>query len=69
MGVPVRRRCLDGPAYLVPRVEAMAFERQRPPHFPPRFDQVEIGCIGGLEDKLPGKRNKKVAVHPCPEHR
>ena len=38
---------------LLPGLEVVAFERQRAQDFPPRFDQVEIGGIGGLVHHLP----------------
>jgi hypothetical protein len=53
MGVPVRRGGLNGLANLLPRFKTAAFARPRPQHFPPRFDQVEIGRVDRLKDALP----------------
>jgi len=55
MGIPVGRGCLDRLLDLLPGLKASAFERQRTQDLPPRFDQIEIGCIGGLVDELPAR--------------
>ena len=46
MGVPVRRGGLNSLTHLLPRFKAAAIECQRPQHFPPQLDQVEIGRVG-----------------------
>ncbi len=53
MGVPVRSSGLNGLTHFLPGFEAAAFKRQGPQHFPPRFDQVEIGRVDELKNALP----------------
>ena len=56
--MPIRRSCLNGLAYVLPGFEAVAVERQRPQHFPPRFDQVKVGSVVGLKDERPARRSQ-----------
>src|SRR5260370_37992474 len=53
MGVPVPGRGRNGCADLVPRLEALPLERQRAQDLPPRFDQIQVRGVFGLEDELP----------------
>ncbi len=53
MSVPVGGRGFNSLFDLFPTLEATAFGCEGAKHLPPRFDQVEIGGIGRLEDKLP----------------
>jgi len=52
MGIPVGGGFLDRLLNLLPVLKALAFERQRAQDLPPGFDQVQVGRIGGLIDKL-----------------
>ncbi len=52
MGIPVGRGGLDRLHDLLPGLKALAFESQRTQDLPPGFDQIEIGCIRRLIDKL-----------------
>jgi hypothetical protein len=52
IGIPISCSSLDSLAGPLPCVEAVAFESQRPQHFPPRFDEDKIRRIFGLEDEL-----------------
>ena len=51
--IPVGGGAFNGLLDLGPGFEPAAFQGQRAQHLPPRLDQVEIGCILGLEDELP----------------
>jgi hypothetical protein len=53
MGIPVGGRRRDCLADLVPGLEALALEGQGAQDLPPRFDQVQVGGVRGLEDELP----------------
>src|SRR5579875_668672 len=55
MRLPVGGRGGNGLTDVGPILKPASFERQRPQEFPPRFDQVEIGGVGRLEDKLPAR--------------
>src|SRR5947209_4609652 len=55
MCIPIGSGCLDCLFDLLPVLKTSAFERQRTQDLPPRFDQIEISCIGGLIDKLPAR--------------
>src|SRR4029450_11646406 len=60
MRIPIRCSRGNRLAHLVPCFETATFERQRPQHFPPWLNKVEIGRIGGLKDELPaGMRQGK----------
>src|SRR4051812_40632404 len=48
---------------LVPGIESAAFQSQRAEHLPPRLDQVEVGCILGLEDELPARMEQAEQQH------
>ena len=53
--IPVRRGPFHRRADIVPRRKPPPLQRQGPQHLPPRFDQVEIGRVGGLKDELPAR--------------
>src|SRR5258708_11321455 len=53
MGVPVPGRGRNGCADLVPGVEAVPLEGQGAEGLPPRFDQIQVRGVFGLEDELP----------------
>ena len=53
--IPVGRRLVHRLFNLFPRLETPPFERQRLEGLPPRFNQVQVGGVGGLEDKLPAR--------------
>ena len=53
MGIPVGGGRLDRRLDLFPGLKALALERQRALDLPPGFDQVQVGRIGRLIDKLP----------------
>src|SRR6266702_5491994 len=53
MRIPVGSGFLHRFLDLLPSLKAFAFERQRAQDLPPGFDQVQVGRIGGLIDKLP----------------
>src|ERR671938_395245 len=55
MLVPVGGGLRHGLADLLPGREAPALEGQGAQDFPPRFDQIEIGRVLGLEDELPAR--------------
>jgi hypothetical protein len=52
VGIPVGRGRLDRFLNLLPGLKALAFESQRTQDLPPGFDEIEIGCIRRLIDKL-----------------
>ena len=53
MGIPVGGGCLNRRLDLLPGFKALALECQRAQDLPPRFDQVQVGRIRWLIDKLP----------------
>ena len=53
VGIPVGGRVGDRRGDLVPGLEAAALERERAERLPPGLDQVQVGCVGRLEDELP----------------
>src|SRR3954447_11526158 len=53
--VPVRGGAPDGLFNLGPGLEAAALEGQRAQDLPPRFDQVQVGRVLGLEHELPAR--------------
>jgi hypothetical protein len=53
VGIPIGGGCFDCCYHLVPGLKTPAFERQRTQDLPPGFDQVQIGRIRRLIDKLP----------------
>ncbi len=53
VGIPVGGGFLDRFLDLLPVLKAFALERQRAQDLPPGFDQVQVGRIGRLIDKLP----------------
>jgi hypothetical protein len=53
--VPVGGGAFDGLLDLGPGFEPSPFQRQGAEHLPPRFDQVEVSRILGLEDELPAR--------------
>src|SRR5712692_6226961 len=63
MGVPIGRGGDDGRLELVPGLEAFAFEGERAQGLPPRFDQVEVGGVLGLEDELPARMGQGEEQH------
>src|SRR5215207_3811194 len=63
MRVPVRRRSTDGLLDLRPSLEALAFERQGAQRLPPRFDEIQVGGVRGLEDKLPARMGEGEQQH------
>jgi len=58
MLIPVYRRCLNGVANPLPRVEVTAFQGQRPQNFPPGLDHIHVGRIFRLEHELPSRMPK-----------
>src|SRR5215212_5790646 len=61
--VPVRGGAPDGFFDLGPGLEAAALERQRAQDLPPRFDQVQVGRVLGLEDELPARVGQSEEQH------
>src|SRR5215469_10723321 len=59
MGVPIDGRRLYGCNDLVPGLEPAAFESERAYDLPPGLDQVQIGRVFGLEDKLPARMGQR----------
>ena len=55
MGIPVGRGGLDRLLDLFPGLKASPFKRQRAQDFPPGFDQIQVGGVGRLVDKLPAR--------------
>ena len=55
MGIPVGGRRLDCLYDLLPGFKALALESQRTQDLPPWFDEVEVGRIRRLIDKLPAR--------------
>lgn len=55
VGIPVRSGCFHGYSHLVPSLKAPSLQGQRTQDFPPRFNQIQVGRIGGLIDKLPAR--------------
>src|SRR3954447_18549280 len=53
--VAVRGGAPDGFFDLGPGLEAAAFEGQRAQDLPPRFDQVQVSRVLGLEHELPAR--------------
>src|SRR3954465_1196007 len=53
--VPVRRGPCDGLLDLGPGLEAASFQSQRAQRLPPRFDQVQVRRVDGLEHELPAR--------------
>src|SRR5918995_464703 len=51
--IPVGGSAFNRLLDLGPGLEPAAFQSQGAQHLPPGLDQVEIGCILGLEDELP----------------
>ena len=50
--IPVGGGAFNGLLDLGPGLEPATFQGQGAEHLPPWLDQVEIGCILGLEDEL-----------------
>src|SRR3954451_22766622 len=48
---------------LGPGFEPAAFQSQGAEHLPPWLDQVEVGCILGLEDELPARMEQAEQQH------
>ena len=63
MRVPVRGGAPDGFFDLGPGLEAAAFEGQRAQDLPPRFDQVQVSRVLGLEDELPARVGQSEEQH------
>src|SRR5215212_8581818 len=61
--VPVRGGAPDGFFDLGPGLEAAALERPRAQDLPPRFDQVQVGRILGLEHELPARVGQSEEQH------
>ncbi len=61
--VPVRGGRLDGPADLLPTLDAAARECQRAQELPPRLDQGPVGGVPGLEDELPARMRQVEQPH------
>ena|SRR5215467_1901161 len=53
MGIPVSGCRLYGCYHLLPGLKTPTFERERAQDLPPGFDQIEIGSVRRLIDKLP----------------
>ena len=63
MRVPVCGGTLDGLFDLGPGFEAAPFESQGAQDLPPRFDQVQVSRIFGLEDELPARMGQSKEQH------
>ena len=63
MGIPVAGRRCDRRADVVPGLEALALEGQGTQDLPPRFDQVQVGGVRGLEDELPPRVGEREEEH------
>ena len=63
MLVPISGGLGHGLAHFLPDLEPSALDRERAQHLPPRLNQVQIGGVCGLEDKLQNKE-EVVAVDP-----
>src|SRR3954469_16524038 len=61
--VPVRGGAPDGFFDLGPGLKAAAFEGQRAQDFPPRFDQVQVSRVLGLEHELPARVGQSEEQH------
>src|SRR3954463_7099807 len=61
--VPVRGGAPDGFFDLGPGLEAAAFEGQRAQDLPPRFDQVQVSRVLGLEHELPARVGQSEEQH------
>src|ERR671913_606891 len=48
---------------LGPGFESSTFQSQGAEHLPPGLDQVEVGCILGLEDELPARMEQAEQQH------
>ena len=48
---------------LGPGFEPATFQSQGAEHLPPGLDQVEVGCILGLEDELPARMEQAEQQH------
>src|SRR5579871_1918411 len=55
MCIPISRCFLYRLLDLFPGLEASPLERERLERFPPGFNQVQVGGVGGLKDKLPAR--------------
>ncbi len=53
MGILVGGGRLNSSADVIPGCKTTSLQSQRTQHFPPGFDQVQIGGVLGLKDKLP----------------
>ena len=63
MGIPVGGSRLDGSADFIPGFKTATLQGQRTQHFPPGFDQVQIGGILGLKDKFPARVSQTEQQH------
>src|SRR5215213_1177934 len=61
--VPVRGGAPDGFFDLGPGLEAAAFEGHRAQDLPPRFDQVQVSRVLGLEHELPARVGEREQEH------
>src|SRR5215213_6007057 len=61
--VPVRRGPCDGLLDLGPGLEAASFQSQRAQRLPPRFDQVQVRRVGGLEHEFPARMQQAEQQH------
>src|SRR5215211_6496873 len=61
--VPVHGGAPDGFFDLGPGLEAAALERQRAQDLPPRFDQVQVSRVLGLEHELPARVGQSEEQH------
>src|SRR4051795_4699577 len=57
--VPVRGGAPDSLLDLGPGLEAAALQCQRAQDLPPRFDQVQVSRVLGLEHELPARVGKR----------
>jgi hypothetical protein len=58
MRVPVRTGLYDSLLDSFPRQKLSPFESQRLQDLPPQLDEVQVGCVLGLEDKLPARMSQ-----------
>ena len=61
--VPVGGGAFNRLLDLGPGLEPATFQSQGAEHLPPWLDQVEVGCILGLEDELPARMEQAEQQH------
>ncbi len=64
MGVPVDSRGSNRCTDLIPGFKTPTFKSKGPQHFPPRLNQVKVGGILGLKNKLPTGQFQLIVASP-----